>query len=148
MKTFQSIVPAFGLFALASAWSNDTAVAYTTTTEVVATYTTFCPSATTFVAPNSKTYTVTEVSSSSPRHPVLVTAPVAISLQAILPCYSSWFAYELRPAGLASLHTSFAAISYHNILQLSFELIASPLGHDPHDHRLLMHHLQDLGRCC
>ncbi|KAF8860382.1 hypothetical protein BDZ45DRAFT_672678 [Acephala macrosclerotiorum] len=59
MKSFQSLVPVFGLVAAAQAWGsgwNDTTV---WTTEVVTELTTFCPESTTLTY-GTKTYTATE----------------------------------------------------------------------------------------
>ena len=61
MRSAAVIAASAALVAGANAWGNDTIVY---TTEVLTAYTTYCPAATSIVH-NSKTYTVTEVSSSS-----------------------------------------------------------------------------------
>jgi hypothetical protein len=49
MKSFQSLLPAFGLFAAAQAWASDwNQTQVTTTTITTDIYTTYCPEATTF----------------------------------------------------------------------------------------------------
>ncbi|RDL36427.1 uncharacterized protein BP5553_05779 [Venustampulla echinocandica] len=55
MKTFQSLLPVFGLVSAVMGWSNET-TAYTTVT--VSSYTTYCPEATT-ITQGTKTYTAT-----------------------------------------------------------------------------------------
>ena len=59
MRSAAVIAASAALVAGANAWANDTIVY---TTEVLTAYTTYCPAATSIVH-NSKTYTVTEVSS-------------------------------------------------------------------------------------
>ena len=63
MRSTAVIAASAALVAGANAWGNDTIVY---TTEVLTAYTTYCPAATSVVH-NSKTYTVTEVSSSRTR---------------------------------------------------------------------------------
>jgi len=60
MKSFQSLLPVFGLVAAAQAWGSDWNETQVVTTTTITTdiYTTFCPEATTFTQ-GTKTYTAT-----------------------------------------------------------------------------------------